>query len=81
MSAHMPRRNDDDVEVMIATIIERMNGIEYKIDSLKVDLAEIKSTAVSKDEFSPVRMLTYGAVGLIVSGLVGAVISYFIRKD
>jgi hypothetical protein len=77
----MPRRNDDDVEVMIATIIERMNGIEYKIDSLKVDLAEIKSTAVSKDEFSPVRMLTYGAVGLIVSGLVGAVISYFIRKD
>lgn len=54
------------------------------IEYLKRDIREIKESLrqdlVHKDEFTPVRNVVYGMVGLILVSVIGAIVALVIRK-
>lgn len=57
------------------------NDIHY----IKRDVAEIKANQqahyVTKEEFEPIKRIVYGLVGLIMVGVVGAVMSLIFRQN
>lgn len=58
--------------------------VEQKIDDLKEDVNEIKkilnSNYVTQKEFTPVRNLMYGLVGLILASVFGALLTLVLRR-
>ena len=40
---------------------------------------EVKNTYVTKDEFNPVRSILYGMVGLILTGVVVAILATVVK--
>lgn len=73
-------RNIDTVGSKSVNINVVANDIAY----IKRDVAEIKDKLegeyVTKAEFAPVKMLIFGAVGLVLTSVVGALITLVIIK-
>jgi len=42
---------------------------------------EVKQTYVTKDEFTPVRMVAYGLVGTIVTGVLIAILTTVVKAQ
>jgi len=42
---------------------------------------EVKDTYVTKDEFTPVRMVAYGLVGTIVTGVLIAILTTVVKAQ
>ena len=42
---------------------------------------EVKDTYVTKDEFTPVKLITYGIVGIVLMAVGGAIISIVVRAN
>jgi len=42
---------------------------------------EVKDTYVTKDEFTPVKLITYGIVGTVLTAVGGAIISIVVRAN
>ena len=42
---------------------------------------EVKDTYVTKDEFTPVKLVTYGIVGIVLMAVGGAIISIVVRAN
>ena len=63
--------------------IREQSGIEVKLEFILKELDEIKAKLennyVSQEAFIPVRNLVYGMVGLILTSVVGALITLIIR--
>ena len=61
--------------------IEKLTGIISSVEK-KVDHVTdmIEKNYITRAEFSPVKTICYGLVGLIVSGVVGALLTLIIRK-
>jgi len=57
--------------------------IVYKLDELKTQVAVMEAKMdkiyVTKVEFQPVRNLVYGMVGILLTGVIGAILAIAIR--
>ena len=84
------RRNSDSDEKILDKILgfERSTHDQISAISVKVILIESEQkymlakidTLVSKLEFTPVKLLVYGMTGIILSGVIGSLITLVIRK-
>jgi hypothetical protein len=57
--------------------------VQNDVNYIKQDMDEIKETIkelVTKVEFNPIKMTVYGLVGLIMAGVIGALIATVIIK-
>jgi hypothetical protein len=72
MSAQL---NSDGIK--IAEIGRDLVYIKEKLNNIEV---QVGSQYVSKDEFEPVKRLVYGMVALMLTAVVGALISIVIQK-
>ena len=64
---------DQELALQLATLTAT-------VEALRTDIKRLEDNSITKQEFSPVRMVAYGAVGLIMSAVIGGIISYFVRK-
>ena len=84
------RRNTDSDERMLDKILgfERSTHDQIAAIAVKVILIESEQkhmlekidTLVSKLEFTPVKLLVYGMTGIILAGVIGALLTLIIRK-
>ena len=65
---------------------ERITLVQIKtdLDYIKRDIAEIKATIradyVTREEFSPIKNIVYGLVGIILTSVIGALVALVIQK-
>lgn len=60
---------------------EKINKIEIRIEEIINEISEtMASTYVTKVEWTPIKTLVYGVVGLILSAAIGALLALVIRK-
>ena len=84
------RRNTDSDERMLDKILgfERSTHDQIAAIATKVILIEAEQkymlakleTLVSKLEFTPVKLLVYGMTGIILAGVIGALLTSIITK-
>ena len=84
------RRNSDSDERILDKILgfERSTHDQIAAIATKVILIEAEQkymlakleTLVSKLEFTPVKLLVYGMTGIILAGVIGALLTLIIRK-
>ena len=84
------RRNTDSDERILDKILgfERSTHDQIAAIAVKVILIESEQkymlakidTLVSKLEFTPVKLLVYGMTGIILAGVIGALLTLIIRK-
>lgn len=55
-----------------------LSRIDERLKALHEDVKDIKDNFVRKEEFWPVRTVVYGLVGLVLIGVVGALIALVI---
>ncbi len=71
------------VKEATSTTAESLVSIAKDIEYLKRDVSEIKTKLennyVSKDEFTPVRNIVYGLVGILGVATVGAILRLIIK--
>lgn len=72
----MNDKNIDTNEVLLARIDERTKRLEEDFIDLK---SQFTSNYVTKEEFSPIKNLVYGGVGLILVSVLTAVL-YLVVK-
>lgn len=58
--------------------------IKTDLDYIKRDIADIKATIrtdyVTREEFSPIKSIVYGLVGIIMTAVVGALVALVIKQ-
>jgi hypothetical protein len=54
--------------------------IQRDLGEIKTSLKENNDKFVTQDEFEPIRKIVYGLVGLILTGVVGALLTLIIRQ-
>ena len=54
--------------------------MQRDIDEIKRTVKEDKSGYVSREEFDPIKKIVYGLVGLILTGVIGALMTLLLRK-
>lgn len=59
-----------------ATIVR----IDERTKALIEEVRDVKRTIVTKTEFAPVKALVYGLVGLILAGVITALLAQIIAK-
>lgn len=73
----MSKTEKFSIESNLAVLLE-------KVERIEIDIAEIKETIkkdyVSQGEFRPVKNIVYGLVGIILTAVIGAIISLVVRK-
>lgn len=69
-----PRINDNGIK--IAEIGRDLVYIKEKLSSIEI---QVGSQYVSKDEFEPIKRVVYGLVALILTAVVGALISLVVK--
>lgn len=78
----MPK--EETVKTQVALIKRDMEYIKRAMDDLKVSVNEVKKNTqdnfVTKAEFTPVRMVVYGLVGLLLTAVVGSLISLVVTQ-
>lgn len=47
---------------------------------LLADVHSIKSEYVTRHEFTPVRLIVYGMVGCLITGVIGALVTMLVTK-
>ena len=84
------RRNSDSDERILDKILgfersthEQISAIAVKVITIELEQAHMLTkleTLVSKLEFTPVKLLVYGMTGIILSGVIGALLTLVLRK-
>ena len=84
------RRNTDSDEKILDKILGFERSTHDQIASIATKVILIESeqkymlakidTLVSKLEFTPVKLLVYGMTGIILSGVIGALLTLVLRK-
>jgi len=64
-------------EINTELLNERIRNIQLDVKEIKEIL---KTDYVTKDEYDPIKKLVYGLVGLILIGVVGALLSLVILQ-
>lgn len=63
--------------VNLAVMANDLTYVRKAVDDLN---EKVDHNYVTKEEFRPVKQLVYGLVGLILMGVVGAILSLVVRK-
>jgi len=71
------RKSDMENAVHIAEIARDVGYVRGKVESIE---RLVQDKYVTIDQFSPVRNIVYGMVGLILIAVIGALITLVIRK-
>lgn len=66
----------ESTEVLLARIDERTKRLEDDFIDFK---DKLESNFVTKEEFNPVRSIVYSFCGLILMGVIGAIIALVIK--
>ena len=84
------RRNSDSDERILDKILgfersthDQIAEIAVKVITIELEQAHMLTkleTLVSKLEFTPVKLLVYGMTGIILSGVIGALLTLVLRK-
>lgn len=64
-------------DIDIALIRQSTENIEKRVDSIDLKL---EKNYVTQDQFDPIRRLVYGLVGLILVGVVTAVLALILQR-
>jgi anthranilate phosphoribosyltransferase len=76
------RRRSNDVE--LAGILTTLKFINEGLAEIKGDVKsmkdDVKECYVTKVEFDPIKRLVYGAVGVILLAVIGAVIALVVKR-
>jgi hypothetical protein len=70
-------KQGNGVETKIAVVQTDVTYLKEKIDTID---RKLDAQYVTQDEFDPIRKLVYGIVGLILTAVVGALISVVVNK-
>ena len=66
-----------DERITLATL---KTDLEY----IKRDIADIKSVLkadyVTRDEFSPIKSIVYGLVGIVLTSVIGALVALVVKQ-
>lgn len=72
------------VKTQVALMKKDIDYVVRSIDDLKVSVNEVKKNTeanfVTKAEFTPVKQIVYGIIGLVLMAVFGALISLVILK-
>ena len=89
-SDNRSRRNSDSDERILDKILgfersthDQIAAIAVKVITIELEQAHMLTkleTLVSKLEFTPVKLLVYGMTGIILSGVIGALLTLVLRK-
>lgn len=72
----MPKQSEETQLAVMATNVEYLRKA---MDELRADVKEWKKDFVTKGEFKPVRLITYGLTGIILSTAVFALLSLIFK--
>lgn len=61
-----------DINVQLALV-------SRDIEQVKKDLAEVQGTMVTKAEFTPVKNIVYGVVGLLLTAILSQIVSLVMK--
>lgn len=67
------RRDISDIKVQSAHTQSELQGIKHTLVELKSDL---RQEFVTQDTFSPVQKIVYGAIGIIATAFILAIVSH-----
>ena len=59
---------------------QSMGRIEERLRAVQDDVKDLKNNFVRQTEFAPVRMLVYGLVALLLTGVVGGLLGLVILR-
>lgn len=72
-------------ETLLARIDERTQSTLREVENVRAEITslrqEISSTYVTKAEFMPVQMVTFGLVGVILLAVIGALMARVIKAE
>lgn len=68
-------KNNDAVD--LAVMAERIKNIQSMVADIN---SRLNSNYVTREEFQPVRNVTFGLVGLILTGVVVAILTMIIKR-
>ena len=74
-SNRFPERRSYDAQV--ARILEKVENIEKKVDKIEMG---IERNYITRQEFAPVKNIVYAMVGLVLAGVLTAIIALVVRK-
>ena len=73
----------NETDTKLAVMSEKMKNIENDISEIKLGINELikkmDEKFVTKNEFTPIKQIVYGFVGLIVVAVIGALISLVVK--
>lgn len=77
-----PNRRADDktlsqMAIDQAVILNKLENLNDKVDTIS---DKIEKNYVTQDQFEPVKKIVYGLVGIILFGVVGAILALVINK-
>ena len=68
--------HEERTDIQVKLILQDLKYIKQRLDHITTDL---ESKYVRRTEFAPVRNLIYGLVGVLLLGLIGAIVQSVLR--
>lgn len=59
---------------------ELMARLDERTTAIQQELKELRAVVVTQAEFKPVRMVVYGLIGIMGTGVIGAVLALVINS-
>lgn len=82
-----PLKLIQDIEKELDKVRGRISELSYDVRTLQTDAKRLEETiktlngqVVTKIEFTPVKSLVFGAVGLMLTLLIGAIVALVVAK-
>lgn len=60
-------------------LLMRKDQIAERLARIETILEELKNSYVTKQEFKPIRLVVYGFVGLILTGVIGGFLTGYLN--
>lgn len=74
------------VKQALVNISSKLNSIEQQLETkyaqatelalVRLEISELRRSSVTQDQFGPIRMAVYGAIGLILTGSLIAIMKF-----
>lgn len=64
----------------ISSDLEKKYAQSTELALVRIEIAELRKVAVSQDQFWPIRTLVYGATGIMLVAIVGALVGLVIIR-
>lgn len=68
----------DNIETKVALLAQDVEYIKSEVDKIS---AKLDTSFVTKQEFQPVKQITFGMISIVVVSVFGAIVSYFVNVN